>query len=81
VTSEHHVIRELAVHGAAFCVATGIGAIILYRYYWFFAANTESASAAFEAYLTSCFIAGGVGPAITSLFFLLLGNHNRRRQK
>jgi hypothetical protein len=31
--------------------------------------------------LTSCFIAGGVGPAITSLFFLLLGNHNRRRQK
>jgi hypothetical protein len=78
VTSEHHVIRELIVHGVALCVAAGIAAIILYRYYWFFVANTEGASVAFEAYLASCFVVGGVGPAITWLFFWLRGNHIRR---
>jgi hypothetical protein len=73
VTSEHHHIRELIVHGVAFCVAAGIAAIILSRYYWFFVANTESASIAFEAYLGSCFVLGGIGAAITSLFFWLRG--------
>ena len=75
VTSEHHVIRELAAHGAAFCVAAGIGAIILYPYYWFFEANTENATIALEAYLASCFVVGGVDSVITWLFFWL-----RRRQ-
>jgi hypothetical protein len=73
MTSEHHVIRELVVHGVALCVAAGIAAIILYRYYWFFVANTESASIAFEAYLASCFVMGGVGPVITWVFFWLRG--------
>jgi hypothetical protein len=81
VTSEHHVIRELIVHGVALCVAAGIAAIILHRYYWFFVANTESASVAFEAYLGSSFVVGGVGPAITSLLFWLSGNRARRRDQ
>jgi hypothetical protein len=78
-TSEHHVIRELAAHGGAFCVAAGIGAIILYLYYWFFEANTENATIALEAYLASCFVVGGAGPTITWMFFWLLGNHFRRQ--
>jgi hypothetical protein len=78
VTSEHRVIRELAVHGAAFCAAAGIGAIILYPYYWFFEANNENASIAFEAYLASCFVVGGVGPALTWLLFWLFGNRGER---
>jgi hypothetical protein len=81
VTSEHHAIRELVVHGVALCLAAGIAAIILYRYYWFFVANTESSNTAFEAYLASCFVAGGVGPAITSLFFWLCHNYAAGRQK
>jgi hypothetical protein len=81
VNPEHHVIRELVVHGVALCAAAGIAAIILYRYYWFFVANTESPSIAFEAYLASCFVMGGVGPMLTSLFFWLRGNYARRRQR
>jgi hypothetical protein len=81
MTSEHHVIRELIVHGVALCVATGIAAIVLYRYYWFFVANTESASGAFEAYLGSCFVVGGVGPAVTWLLYWLLGKSHSRRQE
>jgi hypothetical protein len=73
VTSERHVIRELVVHGIAFCAATGIGAIILYRYYWFVEWNTDNPSAARDAFLTCIVIAGGVGPAITLLFFRLHG--------
>jgi hypothetical protein len=78
VTSEHHHIWELVIYGVAFCVAAGIAAIILYSYYWFFEKNTETTSIAFEAYLASCFVVGGVGPAITALFFWLRGNPTRR---
>lgn len=67
---EHHVhVRELVVHGVAFCIAAVIGAIILHHYYWFFEANTETASAAREAFLGCIVLAGGAGPAITGLFF------------
>jgi hypothetical protein len=74
MTSERHVIRELIVHGVALCVAAGIAAIMLHRYYWFFVANTENAGIAVEAYLASCFVLGGVGPVITALFFWLRRN-------
>jgi hypothetical protein len=68
--SERH-IRELIVHGIAFCLAAAIGAIILSRYYAIFEHDTDSAAGAREAYLMCAFIVGGVGPAITSLIFVL----------
>lgn len=73
-TAEHHShARELVAHGIAFCVAAGIGAVVLYHYYWFFEANTETTSAARDTFLTCVVIAGGAGPAITGLFFWLRG--------
>ncbi len=71
VTSERHVIRELVVHGVAFCVAAGVGAIILFHYYGFLERYTGSPSEARDAFLTCTALAGGIGPAITLLFFWL----------
>jgi hypothetical protein len=68
---DHHVIRELLVHGAAFFVAAIAGAVILWRFYWFFQWNTDSPSAAREAFLASVIVVGGVGPGITLAFFWL----------
>jgi hypothetical protein len=70
-TSEHHIIRELIVHGIAYCGAAGVGAIILSRYYWLFERYTGSPSEARDAFLTCIVIAGAIGPAITALLFWL----------
>jgi hypothetical protein len=67
-TSEHHAIRELAIHGVMFCVAAGIGAIILYQYYWVFERYTGSPGEARDAFLTCIVIAGPTGTAMTLLF-------------
>jgi hypothetical protein len=66
---ERHIVRELVVHGVAFCVAAVIAAIILYRHYDFLEAHTEDASQARSAFLTCIAVAGGIGPAITMLGF------------
>jgi hypothetical protein len=66
-TSEHHIIRELVIHGVAYCVAAGLGAIVLARYYWLFERYTGSPSEARDAFLTCSVIAGAIGPAITLL--------------
>jgi hypothetical protein len=71
--TERHVIRELVVHGIAYCVAAGIGAIILYQHYWLFERYTGSPSEARDAFLTCIVIAGAIGPAITLLVFWLHG--------
>jgi hypothetical protein len=71
--SERHIVRELVVHGVAYLVAAGVGAIIFSRYYWFFERKTGSPSEARDAFLTCIVVAGGVGPAITLLFFWLHG--------
>jgi uncharacterized membrane protein len=76
--SDHHVIRELLIHGVAFCVVAAIGAAILWHFYWFFEQNTESPEAAREAFLAAIVIVGGVGPAITMLF-RWVGRLTRRR--
>jgi hypothetical protein len=68
-SSEHHIIRELVIHGVAYCVAAGLGAIILARYYWLFERYTGSPSGARDAFLTCTVIAGAIGPAITLLLF------------
>lgn len=68
---DHHLRRELIHHGIAYCIAAAIGAVILYHYYWFFEANTESASQARDVYLTCIAIVGGVGPVVTFLFLWL----------
>ena len=65
------MLIELAVHAAAFCVAAGIGAIILSRYHVIFEHDTDSASAAREAFLTAVVIIGSVGPGVTLLLFWL----------
>jgi len=73
-TSEHHIhVWELVAHGVAFCIAAGIGATVLYHYYWFLEAHTEDASEARNAFLTSIVVIGGIGPALTGLFFWLRG--------
>jgi hypothetical protein len=72
-TPDHHIIRELLAHGIAFFLAAVMGAIILGRFYWFFEWNTESPSAAREAFLASVIVVGGFGPAITMAFFWLRG--------
>jgi hypothetical protein len=72
-------VRELVVHGVAFCVAAGIGAIILHRYYWAFERDTNSASEARGGFLTAVVIAGGIGPALTVLFFWLRNMIHRPR--
>jgi hypothetical protein len=51
----------------AFCVAAGIGAIVLSHYYAIFEHDTDSASAARDTLLTAVVITGGVGPAVTLL--------------
>jgi chromate transport protein ChrA len=65
------VLTELAVHGVAFGVAAGIGAIVLSRYYAIFEHDTDSASAARDAFLTAVVITGTAGPAVTLLLFWL----------
>lgn len=65
------VLIELATHAVAFCVAAGIGAIVLSRCYAIFEHDTDSASAARDAFLTAVAITGGAGPAITLPLFWL----------
>jgi hypothetical protein len=77
VISERHIVRELAVHALAFCIATGVAAIILYRNYGFLEAHTEDASEARDAFLTCIFVAGDIGPAVTLLVFWGLGMSRR----
>jgi len=77
MASERHIIRELAVHGAAFCVAAAIGAVILRRYYAIFEHDTDSPGAAREAFLMCVVIAGGVGPAISLLLFAVARSMRR----
>jgi hypothetical protein len=61
-TSDHHVIRELLIHGVAFCLAAAAGSILLWQFYWFFEWNTDSLSAARDAFLASAVVIGGIGP-------------------
>jgi phosphoglycerol transferase MdoB-like AlkP superfamily enzyme len=77
--SDHHVIHELVVHGIAFFLAAILGAIVLWRFYWFFEWNTDSPSAAREAFLASVVVVGGVGPAITLGLFWLRTRMRRSR--
>jgi len=78
--SEHRaVLIELAVHAVAFCVAAAIGAMVLAPHYAIFEHDTDSASAAREAFLTAVAIAGGVGPLITVPLLWLV--HRIRRPK
>jgi uncharacterized membrane protein len=72
-TSDHHVIRELLIHGMAFCLAAAVGSIVLRHFYWFFEWNTDSPSAARDAFLASVVVIGGVGPGITAMFLLVCG--------
>ena len=67
-SERRQVYRELILHAVAFCIAAVIGAIVLSRYYAIFEHDTDSASAARDAFLTAVVITGGVGPAITLLF-------------
>jgi len=69
--SDHHIIRELLVHGVAFVVAATLSAIVLRHFYWFFEGNTDDPSGAREAFLASVIVVGGLGPAVTMLFFWL----------
>jgi len=71
--SDHHVIRELLIHGAAFLLAAAVAAAVLSHFYWFFEWNTEDPSAARDAFLASVVIAGGIGPAITMLVLWMRG--------
>jgi hypothetical protein len=73
------VLIELAVHAVAFCVAAGIGAIVLSRYYAIFEHDTDSASAARDACVTAVVIIGTAGPAVTLLIFWL-GRRIARRK-
>ena len=72
VFTRHSVLIELAAHAMAFCVAAGIGAIVVSRYYAIFEHDTDSASAARDAFLTAVVITGGAGPAVTLLIFWLV---------
>jgi len=79
MSASRNVYRELIIHSAAFLVAAAIGAILIYPYYGIFEHDTDSASAAQEAFLAASLIAGGLGPAATlSLFWLV---HVIRRQR
>lgn len=78
--SERHIVRELIIHGIAFCVAAAIGAAIVYRYYAILEHDTDSASAAREAFFTCVVIAGGMGPAITLTAFWLVRAVARARR-
>jgi hypothetical protein len=72
MSASRNVYRELIIHGAAFLVAAALGAILIYPYYGIFEHDTDSASAAREAFLAASVIAGGLGPATTlSLFWLV----------
>jgi hypothetical protein len=70
-SAQRQVVRELILHAVAFCVAAGIGAIVLSRYYGIFEHDTDSPSAARDAYLSAVAITGGVGPAIILLLLWL----------
>jgi uncharacterized membrane protein len=74
---DHHVIRELLIHGVAFLVAAIAGAVILRRFYWFFEWNTDSPSAAREAFLASVVVIGGIGPGITMVILWLRARTRR----
>jgi hypothetical protein len=63
--SDHHVVRELLIHGVAFILAAIAGAVILWRFYWFFQGATETPREALEAFLGSIFIIGCGGPAVS----------------
>jgi hypothetical protein len=76
---DHHIIRELLIHGAAFLVAAAIGAVVLWRFYWLFEQNTEDPAVARQAFLASVFLVGGIGPAITMLFLWVRGLLQRWR--
>jgi hypothetical protein len=77
--SDHHVLRELLVHGGAFLLAAIAGAVILRRFYWFFEWNTDSPSIAREAFLASVVVIGGIGPAITMVLFWLRARMRQSR--
>jgi hypothetical protein len=78
-TSDHHVIRELLVHGIAFFLAAIVGAVVLSRVYWFFEWNTDSPSGARQAFLASVVVIGGVGPGITMGLLWLRSRMRRPR--
>jgi hypothetical protein len=77
--SDHHIIRELVAHGIAFFLMAILGAMILWRFYWFFEGNTETPAAAREAFLASVVVVGGVGPAITMGLYWLHARMRRPR--
>jgi hypothetical protein len=78
-TSDHHIIRELVIHGVAYLCAATAGAIILGRFYWFFVWNTESPGAARQAFLASIVVVGGIGPAIAAALIWLCARIRRPR--
>jgi hypothetical protein len=80
MASERAIVRELIVHGIAFCVAAATGAAVLYRYYPILEHDTDSASAAREAFLTCVVIAGGIGPGVTLTAFWLVRAIGRRQK-
>jgi hypothetical protein len=72
MSASRNVYRELIIHSAAFLVAAAFGAILICPYYGIFEHDTDSPSAAREAFLAASVIAGGLGPATTlSLFWLV----------
>jgi hypothetical protein len=72
-TSERRqVYRELIIHPVAFCIAAAIGAIVLSRYYGIFEHDTDTPSAARDAYLTAVVITGSAGPAVSLLLLWLV---------
>jgi hypothetical protein len=77
--SDHHVFRESLIHSVAFLLAAAVGAVILWRFYWFFEWNTDDPTTAREAFLASIVVIGGVGPAISLLFLWLWRVIQRRR--
>jgi uncharacterized membrane protein len=78
---DHHVIRELLIHGVAYCLAAAVGAVILWRFYWFFEWNTETPGSARSAYLSSVVVVGGIGPGVTMMLLWLRGLISRPRDR
>jgi predicted PurR-regulated permease PerM len=70
---------HLIAHAAAFCVASGVAAIVFYPLYPKFEQRTNSTGDAFGAFLTFCVIFGGLGPLVTLAFFAAQRFVKRRR--
>jgi hypothetical protein len=56
----------------AFCIAAAIGAIGLRPYYGIFEHDTDTPSAARDAYLTAVALIGSAGPAVSLLLLWLV---------